>query len=73
MRSGPWICQAETRGRFKSVLGQKLDLRNTRELLRSRGKKFRSHVHGFGFKSDWMEARQVRPMQMKTEGRREGE
>lgn len=72
MRRGHWICQGGTRGSFKSVVGQKLDLRNTRELLRSRDKKFRPHAHGFGCKNDWMEPRQVRPMKMKIEGRREG-
>lgn len=45
----------------------------TQENLRSRSKKFRSHAHGFGCKNDWMEARQVKPMKMKTKGRREGE
>lgn len=50
------------------MLGQKTDLRNTRELLRSRRKKFRFHARGFGCKSDGMEARQVRPMKMKVEG-----
>lgn len=53
--------------------GQKLDPRNTRELLKSRGKKFRSHGHEFGCKSDGIEARQVRPMKMKFGGRGGGE
>lgn len=52
-----WICQAGIRDRFTNVLGQKLDLRNARELLRSRGKRFRSHAHGLGCRSGGMEAR----------------
>lgn len=53
------------------MVWQKLDLRKTRELLRSAGKRFRPHLHGFGCKNDWVAARQVRLRKMKIEGRRE--
>jgi len=53
------------------VVGQKLDLRATGTLMRSRGKKSRPHAHGFDG-NNWMEPRQVRPMKMKIEGTREG-
>lgn len=60
-------------GSFKSVVEQKLDLRATGTLMRSRGKKFRLRAHGFDGKNNWVEPREVRSMKMKIEGTREGE